>query len=84
MVKDNLVETVVRHLQFGGRIFVQTDIEFLAFEMFALFRENKKLREIEIRENPFPVKTERETAVEEKGLPVYRKIYERKSSIAIR
>ncbi len=77
MVKDNLVETVVKHLRENGRIFVQTDIEFLALEMFALFRENKFLREIETTENPFPVKTERETAVEEKNLPVYRKIYER-------
>lgn len=77
MVKDNLVETVVRHLQFGGQIFVQTDIEFLALEMFALFRENAQLREIEITENPFSIKTERENAVEEKGLPVYRKLFEK-------
>jgi tRNA (guanine-N7-)-methyltransferase len=77
MVKDNLVETVVRHLRDGGRIFVQTDIEFLAEEMFALFRQNESLREIEINENPFPVKTERETAVEEKDLPVYRKSFEK-------
>ncbi len=75
MVKDNLIETVVSHLRSGGRIFVQTDIEFLAAEMFALFRENENLREIEIAENPFPVKTERENAVEEKGLPVYRKLF---------
>ncbi len=77
MVKDNLVETVVRHLQTGGQIFIQTDIEFLAVEMFALFRENAQLSEIEITENPFPVKTERETAVEEKNLPVYRKLFEK-------
>ena len=77
MVKDNLVETVVKHLRVGGRIFVQTDIEFLAKEMFALFRENEKLREIEINENPFPVKTERETAVEDKDLPVYRSLFEK-------
>ena len=77
MVKDNLVETVVRHLQFGGQIFVQTDIESLAAEMFALFRENAQLSEIEIAENPFPVKTERENAVEEKNLPVYRRLFEK-------
>ena len=77
MVKDNLVETVVEHLRENGRIFVQTDIEFLADEMFALFRENKFLREIKTPENPFPVKTERETAVEEKGLPVYRRLFEK-------
>lgn len=77
MVKDNLVETVVRHLPAGGQIFVQTDIEFLAEEMFALFRENKNLHEIKITENPFPVKTERETAVEEKNMPVYRELFEK-------
>ena len=78
MVNAELIETVVAYLQIGGRIFVQTDIEFLAEEMFALFRENEHLREIEISENPFPVKTEREAAVEEKELPVYRRLFEKK------
>ena len=72
MVNAELVETVVRHLAAGGRIFVQTDIEFLAEEMFELFRSREELREVPIAENPFPVKTEREKAVEEKGLPVFR------------
>lgn len=76
MVNQQIVETIVRHLTASGRIFVQTDVDFLAEEMFAVFRENRNLREIETRENPFPVKTERETAVEEKNLPVYRKIFE--------
>ena len=44
MVNAELIETVVAYLQIGGRIFVQTDIEFLAEEMFALFRENEHLR----------------------------------------
>jgi tRNA (guanine-N7-)-methyltransferase len=77
MVKDNLVETIVEHLKISGKIFIQTDVEFLAEEMFAVFRENTNLREIEISENPFPVKTERENAVEEKDLPVYRKMFEK-------
>ncbi len=77
MVKDNLVETVAAHLPKNGRIFVQTDIEFLAVEMFEIFRGNADLREVEVVENPFPVKTERETAVEEKGLPVYRRLFEK-------
>ncbi len=75
MVNAELVETVVKHLATGGEIFVQTDIEFLAEEMFDLFRADKNLREIETDENPFPVKTEREMAVEEKNLPVYRKVF---------
>ncbi|MGI8639158.1 MAG: tRNA (guanosine(46)-N7)-methyltransferase TrmB [Pyrinomonadaceae bacterium] len=77
MVKDKLVETVAEYLKPAGKIFIQTDIDFLAEEMFAIFRENISLRETEISENPFPVKTERETAVEEKGLPVFRRIFEK-------
>jgi tRNA (guanine-N7-)-methyltransferase len=77
MVNQELVETVVRHLAENGKIFVQTDIEFLAEEMFELFRADENLREMKIAENPFPVKTEREAAVEEKNLPVFRAIFER-------
>lgn len=75
MVNRELVETVAGKLAAGGRIFVQTDIEFLAEEMFALFREIKDLQEIEAAANPFPVKTEREQAVEDKELPVHRAIF---------
>lgn len=75
MVNAELVETVVDKLANSGRIFVQTDIELLAGEMFKLFRVNEKLREIEIEANPFAAKTEREKAVEEKSLPVYRAMF---------
>jgi tRNA (guanine-N7-)-methyltransferase len=75
MVNKDLVETVIKHLAPNGRIFVQTDIEFLAEEMFDLFRQREELREISITENPFPVKTEREKAVEEKDLPVFRTMF---------
>ena len=78
MVNDFLVETIVEHLKINGRIFVQTDVEFLAEEMFAIFRENENLREVKISENPFPIKTEREIAVEEKGLPIFRAIFEKR------
>lgn len=77
MVNAELVAAVVEKIAAGGKIFVQTDIEFLSEEMFALFRENKNLREIPTEKNPFPVKTERESAVEEKNLPVYRSIFEK-------
>jgi tRNA (guanine-N7-)-methyltransferase len=75
MVNPELVETIVRHLAPGGKIFIQTDIEFLAEEMFVLFRAAADLGESPITENPFPVKTEREKAVEEKELPVYRTMF---------
>ena len=77
MVNKELVDTLAEKLAVGGRIFVQTDIEFLAAEMFALFRANENLDELSILENPFPVKTEREKSVEERGLPVYRMLYHR-------
>ncbi len=75
MVTRELADSVVGKLAVGGRIFVQTDIEFLAAEMFDLFREETRLNEIGIAENPFPVKTEREKAVEDKNLPVYRSMF---------
>jgi tRNA (guanine-N7-)-methyltransferase len=75
MVNAELVETLKNHLAASGQIFVQTDIEFLAEEMFALFEE--KFARIEITENPFSVKTERENAVEEKNLPIYRAIFKK-------
>jgi tRNA (guanine-N7-)-methyltransferase len=78
MVNDDLVETIVKHLKFDGKIFVQTDVDFLAEEMFEIFRENQGLREIEVLENPFIIKTERETAVDEKDLPIYRAMFEKK------
>jgi tRNA (guanine-N7-)-methyltransferase len=77
MVNPELVETVVRRLAPNGKIFVQTDIEFLAEEMFTLFRRRGELRELSAEENPFPVKTEREKAVEEKDLPVFRRIFQK-------
>jgi tRNA (guanine-N7-)-methyltransferase len=75
MVNHELIDAVVEKLAVDGRIFVQTDIEFLAEEMFVLFRASELLREIAIDENPFPIKTEREKAVEDKQLPVYRAMF---------
>ncbi len=77
MVKYNLVETVVEHLRIAGKVFIQTDVYFLAGEMFELFRRNAHLCEVEVAENPFQVKTEREMAVEEKGLPIYRAMFKK-------
>jgi tRNA (guanine-N7-)-methyltransferase len=75
MVQDELVKTIADHLAVQGKVFIQTDVEFLAEEMFELFRESELFAEIEVLENPFPVKTEREKAVEEKSLPVYRTMF---------
>lgn len=77
MVNDNLVETIAAHLTPNGKVFIQTDVDFLAAEMFEFFEKNEGFRRIETEENPFPVKTEREKAVEEKQLPVFRAVFEK-------
>jgi tRNA (guanine-N7-)-methyltransferase len=80
MVNEEMVDTIARHLVPQGRIFVQTDIEFLAEEMFELFRTSTAFKEMKIKENPFLIKTEREKAVEDKGLDVYRALFISNSS----
>lgn len=75
MVNAELVSTVADKLDPHGEIFVQTDIEPLGDEMFGLFRAHPGLRERQIGVNPYPVKTEREKAVEDKELPVYRGMF---------
>lgn len=77
MVNSELIGAVLDKLAPGGRIFVQTDIEELADEMFGLFRERKELSEVPAPENPFRIKTERERAAESKSLPVYRAAFSR-------
>lgn len=77
MVKDEMIEAIAKHLIPAGKVFVQTDVEFLAEEMFDLFRAAERFQEIKISENPFPVKTEREISVETRNLPVYRTIFEK-------
>ena len=78
MVNAELIDAVVTKLAPGGRIFVQTDIEFLAEEMFELFRAESHLTESPIAANPFSIKTEREKAVEDKELPVYRASWQKR------
>ena|SRR5205085_1889410 len=77
MVNRELVKCLADRLKPGGRIFVQTDIEFLAGEMLDILRPEDRLTEIECQHSPFAVKTEREMAVEQKILPVYRAMFER-------
>ncbi len=77
MVNGEMAETIARHLSPAGKVFVQTDIEFLAEEMLEIFRDEHRLvqTDLNLQNNPFPVKTEREKAVEEKGLPVFRSLF---------
>jgi tRNA (guanine-N7-)-methyltransferase len=80
MVNEELVETIARHLSPDGTVFVQTDIEFLSYEISESFAAGRRFRETIIDENPYSVKTERELAVEAKALPVFRRIYNLETS----
>ncbi len=75
MVNEEMADTIARHLDLNGKVFVQTDIEFLAREMFAVLRGNEQFSEVNLDANPFPVKTERGKAVEDKSLPVFRAFF---------
>lgn len=78
MVNQELVDTAAGKLAPVGQIFVQTDIEFLAEAMFELFEADARLIGTPIDSNPFPVRTEREKAVEEKGLPIFRRMFRKR------
>jgi len=82
MVNEDLVRAVVDKLATGGSVFVQTDIEELAAEIFDYFSSDRRLARSDLSTNPFPVKTEREAAVETKGQLVYRAWLEKKTATA--
>lgn len=75
MVNREMADAIANKLASTGKVLVQTDIDFLADEMFEIFRSHAAFSEEPIDANPFPVKTERELAVEGKSLPVYRSIF---------
>ncbi len=75
MVNAEMAETIARRLAPEGRVFVQTDIEFLADEIAEVFDAHGGFHTARLNENPMPVKTERENAVEQKNLPVHRLMF---------
>lgn len=77
MITDETASILAEFLAEGGKIFIQTDVDFLAEEMFEKFRKIKCLKETEVKTTPFPAKTEREKAVEAKGRQIYRTLFEK-------
>jgi len=75
MVKKILVEDIADNLSDDGKVFVQTDIESLAKEMFKLFEQTEKFEHFETKESILPIKSEREKSVENRNLPIYRALY---------
>lgn len=75
VLNADLVETLVQYLKADGTIWVQSDVEFLAQEMFDLLSAHPELQRVENAPHPFDVKTEREISVENRGLKVYRALF---------
>jgi tRNA (guanine-N7-)-methyltransferase len=80
MVKVDLIAEIAKYLAPGGKVFVQSDVEEIKLEICDLLNQHGAFTLIadDIKQNPLPVKTEREISVEARYLPVYRAMFERK------
>jgi tRNA (guanine-N7-)-methyltransferase len=80
VVQPELVADLARYLPSGGEVFLQSDLEWVAREMSDRFGEHPAFRRTQtdwLEPNPLGVPTEREVATLNRGLPVYRAIYQR-------
>jgi tRNA (guanine-N7-)-methyltransferase len=82
MVTPELVGAIAAKLATHGTIFIQSDIEILKDEICALIRSDERLIEKVVKKSPFSIRTEREMAVENKSLPVYRAIFTKAAVIS--
>jgi tRNA (guanine-N7-)-methyltransferase len=82
-VQPELVATLAQFLPTGAKVFLQSDVEWLALEMRDRFAEHPGFScthpEIWLAENPLPVKTEREIATQNHNDPVYRCLFLRRA-----
>ena len=77
MVTPDLVRGLVRLLEDGGLLFVQTDVPERADAYRAMLRAQPALEDLRSDENPAGVRSHRERRCEEEGLPVYRLSFRR-------
>jgi tRNA (guanine-N7-)-methyltransferase len=77
MVKAELIDDIARHLAPGGKVLVQSDVSDVFEEICGFFAAHPNFGKLRNKKNPFPIKTERENAVEEKGLPIYRAMFKK-------
>ena len=85
VVQPELVTELAKYLAVGGVVFLQSDIEFVAVEMCDRFDEHPAFEKLGtttwLAQNPLPVPTEREIATQNKGEPVYRALFTKKTEI---
>jgi tRNA (guanine-N7-)-methyltransferase len=80
VLQPELVQDLATFLPFGGRVIIQSDVESVALEMCDRLSENPNFQRTAphwLPDSPFPAQTDREQVTLEKGLPVYRAIFER-------
>lgn len=83
MVQPRMVADLAELCAEKAKIFVQSDVEETAAEICEKFEQNPNFQRTHagkwLAENPFPIKTERETVVEAQDLPIFRAMFERKA-----
>ncbi len=79
VVQPELVAELAEYLAPGGIVFLQSDIQFVTWEMCDRFAAHPAFERQGngewLLENPLPVPTEREIATQNKGEPVYRALF---------
>ncbi|OLP18859.1 tRNA (guanosine(46)-N7)-methyltransferase TrmB [Leptolyngbya sp. 'hensonii'] len=84
VVQADMVALIAQHLAIGGSLFLQSDVLEVAAEMRDRFAACPALHGQDntawLSENPLPVATERETSTLERGEPVYRCLFIKRSS----
>ena len=78
VVQPEVVAELTKYLAIGGMIFVQSDVEEVAIEMRDRFAIDGSLHLQAagwLKDNPFPVATEREQSTLERGELVYRALF---------
>ena len=83
IVQNNLVIVLLKYLQPGGTIFLQSDVENVAQEMCDRFLAypnfSQQFTHRWLEHNPFTIATEREKLTLSQNQPVYRVLIEKKS-----
>ena len=82
VVTEDWADRMLSFLKPGGCLFFQSDIFDLALSAMAVFEQTKGLINTKgawsfTKENPYQAKSLREIRVEEKGLPVWRILYQK-------
>lgn len=80
MLQPLLVETLVKYLIPGGIFFIQSDIQQVSLEMRHYLKQHRSLKLTHndwLENNPFPIPTERELGVINRGESIYRAMFEK-------